>query len=68
MNIVLSSSAALNLHVLLKQTETERIVASIAEFANCQVEADTRKEALAAIQKLVSDRLSNVEVLPSNFR
>lgn len=63
MNIVLSSTSALNFHVLLEQTAAGRTIASIAELANCQVEADTRKEALKAIQELVSDRLSNVEVL-----
>jgi hypothetical protein len=60
---VLSSSIGLNLHILLGKTESGRTVASIAEMANCQVEANTRKEALEAIQVLVSDRLSNVEVL-----
>jgi len=64
MDIVLSSTAAFNLHILLKQTEAGRTVASIAELANFQVEADTRTEALTAIQALVSDRLNNVEVLP----
>jgi hypothetical protein len=64
MDIMLSSTSAFNLHVLLEQTETGRTIASIAELANCQVEADTRKEALQAIQELVSDRLSSVEVLP----
>lgn len=63
-DIMLSSMSAFSLHVLIKQTEVGRTIASIAELANCQVEADTRKEALEAIQKLVSDRLSNVEVLP----
>jgi predicted RNase H-like HicB family nuclease len=64
MNIMPSSTTALNFHVLLEQTATGRTIASIAELANCQVEADTRKEALEAIQELVSDRLNNVEVLP----
>ncbi|HEY9908272.1 MAG TPA: hypothetical protein V6D18_11795 [Thermosynechococcaceae cyanobacterium] len=64
MNILLSSTPAFNLHVLLEQTETGQTIASIAELADCRVEAGTRKEALAAIQALVSDRLSNVEVLP----
>ncbi|NEP10779.1 MAG: type II toxin-antitoxin system HicB family antitoxin [Symploca sp. SIO2C1] len=64
MNIVSSSTVALNLHVFLEPTETGQIMASIAELANCQVEANTRAEALVAIQELVSDRLSKVEVLP----
>lgn len=62
--MLLSSTSTMNLHILLEQTKTGQIIASIAELANCQVEADTRKEALAAIQELVSDRLNNVEVLP----
>jgi hypothetical protein len=64
MNIELSSTAVFNLHVLLEQTASGRSIATIAELANCQVEADTRKKALEAIQKLASDRLSKVEVLP----
>jgi hypothetical protein len=64
MDTVVTSTSAFNLHILLKQTEAGRTIASIAELANFQVEADTRKEALAAIQALVSDRLNNVEVLP----
>ncbi|GAB4339339.1 MAG: hypothetical protein OHK0047_30110 [Leptolyngbyaceae cyanobacterium] len=64
MDIGVSSTEVFNLHVLLEQTETGRMIASIAELANCQVEADTRKEALAAIQDLVSDRLNNAEVVP----
>jgi hypothetical protein len=64
MNSLYSFSPALNFHVLLEQNAAGRTIASIAELANCQVEADSRKEALVAIQELVSDRLSNVEVLP----
>jgi len=64
MNIVPSSTQSLNLHVLLEETQTGQIIASIAELANCQVEANSRAEALVAIQKLVSDRLNNIEVLP----
>jgi hypothetical protein len=52
------------LHVLLEQTEAGRVIGSIAELANCRVEAETRKQALAAIQELVNKRLSKVEVLP----
>ncbi len=64
MSTLLSSKADFSFHVLLKQTDSGRVIASIAELADCQVEAETRKEALVAIQALVGDRLSNVEVLP----
>jgi hypothetical protein len=64
MTILHSSDPALNFHVLLEKNEAGRIIASIAELSNCRVEADSRNEALVAIQELVSDRLSNVEVLP----
>jgi hypothetical protein len=64
MGILSSSRPGLNFHVLLEKSEAGRTIASIAELANCRVEADSRKEALVAIQELVSDRLSNVEVLP----
>jgi hypothetical protein len=64
MSTLLPSKVDFNFHVLLKQTDSGRVVASIAELANCQVEAETRNEALVAIQALVGDRLSDVEVLP----
>jgi hypothetical protein len=64
MSTLLPSNADFNFHILLKQTDSSRVVASIAELADCQVEAETRKEALVAIQALVGDRLSDVEVLP----
>ena len=61
---MLSSTSAFNFHVLLEQTATGQIVASIAELANFQVKANTRSEALKAIQTLVRDRLSQAEVVP----
>jgi len=61
---LLPSKADFNFHVLLKRTDSGRVLASIAELADCQVEAETRKEALVAIQALVGDRLSDVAVLP----
>ena len=64
MSTLLPSKADFNFHILLKQTNSGRVIASIAELANCQVEAETRKEALVAIQTLVGNRLSDVEVLP----
>jgi hypothetical protein len=57
MSILSSSRPGLNFHVLLEKSEAGRTIASIAELANCRVEADSRKEALVAIQELVSDRL-----------
>ncbi len=64
MSTLLPSKADFNFHILLKQTNSGRVIASVAELANCQVEAETRTEALVAIQELVGDRLSDVEVLP----
>lgn len=64
MSTLLPSKADFNFHVLLKRTDSGRVVALIAELADCQVEAETRKEALVAIQPLVGNRLSDVEVLP----
>jgi hypothetical protein len=64
MSTLIPSKVDFNFHVLLKQTDSGRVIASIAELANCQVEAETRKEALVAIQALVGDRLSDVEVVP----
>jgi predicted RNase H-like HicB family nuclease len=58
------STAGLNLHILLEQTERGRTIAAIAEISGCQVEADTREEALAALQKVLSDRLTKLEILP----
>jgi hypothetical protein len=64
MSTLLPSKADFNFHVLLKHADSGRVIASIAELANCQVEAETRNEALVAIQALVGDRLSDVEVVP----
>jgi hypothetical protein len=64
MSTLFPSKADLNFYVLLKQTNSGRVIASIAELADCQVEAETKKEALGAIQALVGDRLSDVEVVP----
>lgn len=59
-----SASSSLQFHVLLETKQTGETVASIAELANVQVQADTRGEALDAIHSLVQDHLSNVEILP----
>ena len=64
MNLLDSTAKELNLHVLLKQTETGRTIAAIAEISGCQVEADTREAALSELQQLLSDRLINMEILP----
>lgn len=64
MTVVSSLAKTLNFHILLEPTETGQIAASIAELVNCRVEANTRQEALVSIQKLVQERLSQVEVLP----
>lgn len=64
MSTLLSSNTDFNFHILLKQTDSGRVIASIAELANCQVEAETRQEALVAIQGLIRDRLNDVEVVP----
>ncbi len=63
MDTLLPSRPTFTLHILLEATDKGCMIASIAELPDCQVEAETRTEALAAIQKLVSDRLSQVEVL-----
>jgi hypothetical protein len=54
----------LNLHVLLEQTETGRSIAAIAEISGFQVEADTREEALMALQQLLKQRLTKMEIVP----
>ncbi|NET54193.1 MAG: hypothetical protein F6K09_37950, partial [Merismopedia sp. SIO2A8] len=60
---IFADPSSLNLHVLI-ETKQGETVASIAELANVQVKADTRGEALVAIQSLLQERLSNVEILP----
>jgi hypothetical protein len=54
----------LNLHILLERTETGRSVAAIAEISDCQVEADTREEALVALHQLLKQRLAKMEIVP----
>ena len=63
MNITFASNSAFNLHVVLEQSETGKTIASIAEFADCQVEAETREAALVAIQQVARERLGSAEIL-----
>ncbi|MCU0567206.1 MAG: hypothetical protein MUF49_11485 [Oculatellaceae cyanobacterium Prado106] len=55
---------ALNLHILLEQTETGRAIAAIAEISDCRVEADSCEAALAALQQLLKDCLAQMEIIP----
>jgi hypothetical protein len=58
----------LNFHFLLRQTEAGQVVASVAELADCQVSAATKEEAIALLQEMVRDRLSQIEVVPFELK
>lgn len=54
----------ITLHILLEQQPNTEFRASIPALPNCTLERATREEALEAIQHLLSERLTTLEVLP----
>ena len=52
-----------NLHILLEHTDQGNVIATLLELPNCQAEAPTREQALAALQQQVAARLANTELL-----
>ncbi|BAU10297.1 hypothetical protein LEP3755_07810 [Leptolyngbya sp. NIES-3755] len=57
----IQSSASL--HILLEPQSDGQIRASVPALIDCAVSRATREEAIAAIQQLLSERLSSLEVL-----
>jgi predicted RNase H-like HicB family nuclease len=64
LHIAAQSSPDFTLHILLEQQPNGHIWATVPALPNCAVERSTREEALEAIQQLISERLTSVEVLP----
>jgi predicted RNase H-like HicB family nuclease len=57
-------STGITLHILLEQQADGQILARVPALPNCTLERSTREEAIEAIQQLLSEKLSTVEVLP----
>ncbi|UUO15991.1 MULTISPECIES: hypothetical protein [Aphanizomenonaceae] len=53
----------LNVTLLLESLTSGKIVASIREFPDCRVQADTRETAIAQIQATFLERLKNIEAV-----
>ncbi|MEH2382816.1 MAG: type II toxin-antitoxin system HicB family antitoxin [Nostoc sp.] len=53
----------LSLHVLVEQASKGHFIASVPELPDCVAEAETRSDAIAAVQEQVRVRLANIEVL-----
>ncbi len=65
---VLPPSETLKLHILLERNEAGRIVASVPELSNCQVEAPTQEQAVTALRQLLVLRLERLEIIPLEVR
>jgi predicted RNase H-like HicB family nuclease len=50
--------------LMLKTQASGGYVASVIEFPSCQVEAETKEEAIALIQATLSEQIANVETIP----
>jgi hypothetical protein len=59
-----SSSENLKLHLVLEKTQDGRSLASVLEFPDCRVEAQTNEQAIAQLQTMMTHRLANVRILP----
>ena len=64
MNLHVSSiQSSASLHILLEPQTDGQIRASVPALLDCAVSRATREEAISAIQQLLSERLSTLEVL-----
>ncbi len=64
LHIAAQSTPDLTLHILLEPQPNGHVWATVPALLNCSVEGANREEALQAIQRLLSERLATVEVLP----
>lgn len=53
--------------LLLEYLASGQIVASIREFPDCRVQAETREKAIAQIQTTFLERLKNIEAISWNI-
>lgn len=64
MNVLAAASLnSLSLHVLVELTSSGHFMASVPELPDCKALAETRLDAIAAVQQKVKARLANIEVL-----
>jgi predicted RNase H-like HicB family nuclease len=56
----------LNVTLLLESLTSGEVVASVREFPDCQVKAETREAAIAQIQATFLERLKNIEAISWN--
>ncbi|MDZ7961719.1 MAG: hypothetical protein RMY34_28220 [Aulosira sp. DedQUE10] len=61
--LAVTSFNRLSLHVLVEQAQSGLFIASVPELLNCTAEAETRSDAIAAVQEQIKARLANIEVL-----
>ncbi len=64
MNLLAATSLnSLSLHVLVERALSGHFIASVPELPDCTALAETRSDAIAAVQEKVRVRLANIEVL-----
>jgi len=56
----------LNVTLLLESLTSGEVVASVREFPDCQVKAETREAAISQIQATFLERLKNIEAISWN--
>jgi hypothetical protein len=63
MNLAVSPIASdmLKMTLLLQTLDSGRIMASVLEIPDCQAEAATKEEAIAVVNKLLSERFKQIE-------
>lgn len=69
MNLELPQSypfSNLKVTILLETLTSGQVAASVLEFPNCRVQAETREAAMAQIQATFLERLKNIEAISWN--
>jgi hypothetical protein len=56
--------SAIDWHMAVVNLENGQVAAWITEWPDCRVEAESREAAIEAVQVLLTDRLSTIEVIP----
>jgi predicted RNase H-like HicB family nuclease len=67
MNLSLTQTtpiSTLTWHVLVEPLEQGQIVAWVAEFPECRVQAESQEAALAALEVLLNQRMATIKVMP----
>jgi predicted RNase H-like HicB family nuclease len=54
----------MTLHILLERQSNGHVLAQVSSLPGCTLERATREEAIEAIQKLLSEKLATVKLLP----